>query len=57
MFLKVLLRGRGLNPAVKPFVRAFKPCTITDAMLYARLQEETLTNIQKMSKIKKLQLK
>lgn len=40
----------GLKPAVKPFVRAFKPTTVADAILYARLQEESLNNVQKNSK-------
>lgn len=34
----------GLRPAVKPFVKAFKPVTIAHAMEYARLQEETLSS-------------
>ncbi|KAK9690943.1 hypothetical protein RND81_09G165300 [Saponaria officinalis] len=33
----------GLKPAVKPFVRAFKPQTLASAVEYARLQEELLT--------------
>uniref|UniRef100_A0A803MBH9 Ty3 transposon capsid-like protein domain-containing protein n=1 Tax=Chenopodium quinoa TaxID=63459 RepID=A0A803MBH9_CHEQI len=33
----------GLKPAVKPFVRAFKPSTIASAIDFARLQEENLT--------------
>ncbi|KAK9684868.1 hypothetical protein RND81_10G238500 [Saponaria officinalis] len=33
----------GLKPAVKPFVRAFKPQTFASAVEYARLQEESLT--------------
>ncbi|KAK9713235.1 hypothetical protein RND81_06G013500 [Saponaria officinalis] len=32
----------GLKPAVKPFVRAFKPDTLASAVEYARLQEESL---------------
>lgn len=36
----------GLKPFVKPFVRAFKPTTISQDIEYARLQEEfvSLTN-------------
>lgn len=33
---------RGLKPAAKPFVKAFKPELITAAIEYARLQEGTL---------------
>lgn len=33
----------GLKPAVKPFVRAFKPVTVSDAIEFARLQEESLS--------------
>lgn len=41
----------GLKPAVKPFVKAFKPQTVTDAILYARLQEESIqANNQKFTK-------
>ena len=41
----------GLKPAVKPFVKAFKPQTVTDAILYARLQEESIqANTQKFTK-------
>lgn len=32
----------GLKPGVKPFVKAFKPATIAQAVEFARLQEETL---------------
>lgn len=32
----------GLKSSVKPFVKAFKPATIADAIQYARLQEESL---------------
>ena len=32
----------GLKPALKPFVKAFKPSSITEAIDYARLQEESL---------------
>ncbi|XP_056690117.1 uncharacterized protein [Spinacia oleracea] len=32
----------GLKPAVKPFVKAFKPATIAEAIDLARLQEENL---------------
>ncbi|XP_074327433.1 uncharacterized protein LOC141665350 [Apium graveolens] len=32
----------GLKPTIKPFVKAFKPVSITDAIEYARLQEESL---------------
>lgn len=32
----------GLKPSVKPFVKAFKPNTIAEAIDYARLQEESL---------------
>lgn len=32
----------GLKPAVKPFVKAFKPTSIAQAIEFARLQEETL---------------
>lgn len=32
----------GLKPAVKPFVKAFKPTTIAEAIDLARLQEENL---------------
>lgn len=41
----------GLNPAVKPFVRAFKPKTITDVVKYSRLQEEVI--LQTTSKVSK----
>ncbi|XP_074336044.1 uncharacterized protein LOC141673210 [Apium graveolens] len=40
----------GLKGTVKPFVRAFKPTFVADAILYARLQEESLNNAQKLSK-------
>lgn len=41
----------GLKPAVKPFVRAFKPVNVTEAIRYARLQEEALlVNTQKFVK-------
>ncbi|XP_074298103.1 uncharacterized protein LOC141628919 [Silene latifolia] len=33
----------GLKPAVKPFVKAFKPGSLTEAVEYARLQEETIS--------------
>ncbi|XP_074313633.1 uncharacterized protein LOC141648817 [Silene latifolia] len=33
----------GLKPAVKPFVKAFKPETLSEAVEYARLQEETIS--------------
>ena len=33
----------GLKPSVKPFVRAFKPDSIAQAIEYARLQEESLS--------------
>lgn len=36
----------GLNAAVKPFVKAFKPKSIAEAVEYARLQEESLATIQ-----------
>ncbi|XP_021718566.1 uncharacterized protein LOC110686257 [Chenopodium quinoa] len=36
----------GLKPAVKPFVKAFKPATIAQAVDFARLQEESLTLTQ-----------
>ncbi|KAK9713615.1 hypothetical protein RND81_06G039800 [Saponaria officinalis] len=32
----------GLKPAIKPFVRAFKPQTLASAVEFARLQEESL---------------
>ncbi|XP_056690204.1 uncharacterized protein [Spinacia oleracea] len=32
----------GLNPTVKPLVRAFKPTTIAEAVEFARLQEEQI---------------
>ncbi|KAL8100580.1 hypothetical protein AgCh_032728 [Apium graveolens] len=32
----------GLKTSVKPFVKAFKPTTVTEAIRYARLQEENL---------------
>uniref|UniRef100_A0A803L3P0 Ty3 transposon capsid-like protein domain-containing protein n=1 Tax=Chenopodium quinoa TaxID=63459 RepID=A0A803L3P0_CHEQI len=32
----------GLKPAVKPFVKAFKPQTLAEAVEFARLQEESL---------------
>lgn len=35
----------GLKPSVKPFVRAFKPTTISQAIKYARLQEESLSMV------------
>ena len=41
----------GLKPAVKPFVRAFKPVSVADAILYARLQEESLNNTHKTAKL------
>lgn len=40
----------GLKPSVKPFVRAFKPDTISQAIEYARLQEESIAMIQKTTK-------
>lgn len=41
----------GLRPAVKPFVKAFNPVNVTDAIKYARLQEEVLMlNTQKLEK-------
>ncbi|KAL8087895.1 hypothetical protein AgCh_037873 [Apium graveolens] len=39
----------GLKPSVKPFVRAFKPETISQAIEYARLQEESLAVISQKS--------
>ena len=32
----------GLKPTVKPFVKAFKPASVTESINYARLQEESL---------------
>ncbi|XP_017227846.1 uncharacterized protein LOC108203433 [Daucus carota subsp. sativus] len=41
----------GLKPAVKPFVKAFKPISVTEAINYARLQEESLqANAQRFTK-------
>ena len=41
----------GLKPSVKPFVRAFKPNSISQAIEYARLQEESLAvMLQRSSK-------
>ena len=33
---------RGLKPTIKPFVWAFKPTTLSEAMEYAILQEESI---------------
>ena len=35
----------GLKDTIKPFVRAFKPTTICEAVEYARLQEDTLNSL------------
>ncbi|XP_074267352.1 uncharacterized protein LOC141590682 [Silene latifolia] len=32
----------GLKPVIKPFVKAFKPATIAEAVAFARLQEESV---------------
>lgn len=41
----------GLKSAVKPFVKAFNPANVTEAIKYARLQEEALMlNNQKLDK-------
>lgn len=39
----------GLKPSVKPFVRAFKPETISQAIEYTRLQEESLSVLSQKS--------
>lgn len=36
----------GLRDNIKPFVKAFSPQSISQAITYARLQEETLTSLQ-----------
>lgn len=36
----------GLNDTLKPFVKAFKPDSISKAMEYARLQEESVKSLQ-----------
>ena len=41
----------GLKPTVKPFVKAFKPVNVAEAIMYARLQEESIqANSQKIGK-------
>ena len=41
----------GLKPTVKPFVKAFKPVSVAEAIRYARLQEESIqANSQKLGK-------
>lgn len=40
----------GLKPGIKPFVKAFKPVTLADAVEFARLQEEALVATSKPPK-------
>ncbi|XP_074266111.1 uncharacterized protein LOC141588577 [Silene latifolia] len=40
----------GLKPAIKPFVKAFKPGSLTEAVEYARLQEETISATKNINK-------
>ena len=35
----------GLNDTLKPFIKAFKPDSVTKAMEYARLQEESVKSL------------
>ncbi|XP_074327832.1 uncharacterized protein LOC141665749 [Apium graveolens] len=42
----------GLKSTLKPFVKAFKPSTVSESIIYARLQEESiLANTQKIPKM------
>uniref|UniRef100_A0A803M2N6 Ty3 transposon capsid-like protein domain-containing protein n=1 Tax=Chenopodium quinoa TaxID=63459 RepID=A0A803M2N6_CHEQI len=46
----------GLKPGIRPFVRAFKPQTINEAVEYARLQDESI-NLNKPTSIKQFSSK
>ncbi|KAL8107494.1 hypothetical protein AgCh_024052 [Apium graveolens] len=44
----------GLKSVVKPFVNAFKPTAVTEAIRYARLHEESIVATQKYSKFSRV---
>lgn len=41
----------GLKPQLKPFVKALRPTTLSEVVVYARLQEETVEAIKPQGKV------